>query len=436
MSTSLIVLLGFSGMAALIVLQVPIGIAMMAIGSCGFAALVGAAPALSVFGDELTSTFASADLAVVPVFLLMGSFASAAGLSEDLYRLADALVGHRRGGMAMATIGGCAGFGALCGSSLATVGTMHQVAYPEMIRRGYAPHFAAATIAVGGTLGILIPPSIIMVIYAVLSETFVVDLYVAALVPAVFAVGFYLMAVYVYCTLWPDRAPASARLTWSERLGEARRTWGVVVMVTIVVGGIYFGIFTAMEAAAVGAVIAFAFLVGRRRFTMRGFLHLMGDTATTTGMIYVMVIGASVFNYFIAASHMPEQMIQFLEAIKLPHVWVIALILVAYIVLGAVFDEVATMLITLPCVLPLIKSCGYDPVWWGIVNVTVIMIGLFCPPIGLNVMVMHGLVRNVPISRIYQGVVPYLIADFLRLALLVAFPVMATWLPATMKLWL
>lgn len=436
MSSTLIVLLGFAGMSALIILQVPIGIAMMAVGAGGFAALVGIGPGVSVFGNELTSTFASADLAVVPVFLLMGSFASAAGLSEDLYRLADALVGHRRGGLAMATIGGCAGFGALCGSSLATVGTMHQVAYPEMLRRGYAPHFAAATIAVGGTLGILVPPSIILVIYAVLSETFVVDLYVAALIPAVFAVGFYLLAVHVYCTLWPGHAPASAKLTWKQRFAEARRTWGVVVMVTIVVGGIYFGIFTAMEAAAVGAAIAFAFVVGRRRFTLRSFLLLMGDTATTTGMIYVMVIGASIFNYFIAASHMPEQLIQLLEGINLPHVWVIALILVAYIILGAVFDEVATMLITLPFVLPLIVSWGYDPVWWGIVNVTVIMIGLFCPPIGLNVMVMHGLVRNVPMSRIYQGVVPYLIADFLRLALLVAFPLMATWLPATMKHWL
>lgn len=433
MSPSLIVLLGFAGMAALILLQVPVGIAMMTIGACGFAALVGVGPALSVFGNELTSTFSSADLAVVPVFLLMGAFASAAGLSEDLYRLADAVVGHRRGGLAMATIGGCAGFGALCGSSLATVGTMHQVAYPEMLQRGYAPHFAAATIAVGGTLGILVPPSIILVIYAVLSETFVVDLYVAALIPAVFAVGFYLLAVQVYCMLWPAHAPASARLPWRHRLRETRRTWGVVLMVAIVVGGIYFGIFTAMEAAAVGVAIAFAFLVGRRRFTMRGFLRMMGDTATTTGMIYVMVIGASVFNYFIATSHMPEQLIQLLEGIDLPHVLVIGLILVAYIVLGAVFDEVATMLITLPFVLPLITSWGYDPVWWGIVNVTVIMIGLFCPPIGLNVMVMHGMVRNVPIYRIYQGVVPYLIADFLRLALLVAFPLMATWLPATMK---
>ncbi len=433
MSASLVVLLGFVALFALIVSHVPIGIAMMAVGACGFAAIVGVAPALSLFGNEVATTFASADLAVVPVFLLMGSFASAAGLSEDLYRFADAFVGHRRGGLAMATIGGCAGFGALCGSSLATVGTMRQIAYPQMIERGYAPHFAAGTIAVGGTLGILIPPSIIMVVYAVISETFVVDLYVASIVPAIVAVAMYVLAVQGYCAMAPGAAPPGRRLAWSERLRELRRTWGVVLMVVITVGGIYAGIFTAMEAAAVGAAVAFGFLLGRRRFGWRSFIALMGETATTTGMIYLMVIGASVFNYFITASHMPQQLIQALEAVQLPHVLVIGLILVAYIVLGAFFDEVATMLITMPFVLPLVVSWGYDPVWWGIVNVTVIMIGLFCPPIGLNVMVMHGLVHDVPLRRIYQGVVPYLLADFLRLALLVAFPVMATWLPATMK---
>ena len=433
MTASLVVALGFAALFVLIVLHVPIGIAMMAVGAAGFAALVGTAPALTLFGNETATIFSSADLAVVPVFLLMGSFASAAGLSEDLYRFAYAFVGHRRGGLAMATIGGCAGFGALCGSSLATVGTMHQIAYPEMINRGYAPHFAAGTIAVGGTLGILVPPSIIMVIYAVLTETFVVDLYVAAVLPAVLAVLMYVLAVQVYCTLWPALAPAGSRSTWPQRLRETGRTWGVLLMIAIVVGGIYSGIFTAMEAAAVGAAVAFAFLVGRGRFTLGRFLGIMGDTATTTGMIYLMVIGASVFNYFIAASGLPRLMIASLEAIALPHVLVIALILIAYIVLGAFFDEVATMLITLPFVLPLIVSWGYDPLWWGIINVSIIMIGLFCPPIGLNVMVMHGLVKDVPLRRIYQGIVPYLLADFLRLAILLAFPIIATWLPATMK---
>ena len=433
MSPLLIALTGFAGLFALVILHVPIGIAMMVVGATGFAALVGPGPAVALFGSEVSTTLSSADLAVVPVFLLMGAFASQAGLSADLYRFADAFVGHRRGGLAMATIGGCAGFGALCGSSLATVGTMHRIAYPEMLARNYVPHFAAGTIAVGGTLGILVPPSIIMVVYAVLTETFVIDLYVAAIVPSLLAVLLYGLAVAAYARLNPDQAPAGPRATWRQRLVETRGTWGVIVMIVVVIGGIYGGIFTALEAAAVGAVISFGFMVLRRRCTPKLFLQMLADTAGTAGLIYVMVIGASVFNYFITVSRFPQELIQLIDASGLPPLTIIALILMAYIVLGAFFDEVATMLITLPFVLPLIVSWVYDPICWGLINVTIIMIGLFCPPIGLNVMVMHGLVKDVPIGRIYQGIVPYLLADFVRLALLVAFPAMVTWLPSTMK---
>ena len=433
MSPALLAALAFGALFLLILLRVPLGIAMMIVGATGFAAKVGVAPALSVFASEVVTSFSSADLAVVPTFLLMGNFASAAGLSADLYRFSDAFVGHRRGGLALATLGGCAGFGALCGSSLATVGTMNQIAYPEMLRRRYAPHFAAATIAVGGTLGILVPPSIILVLYAVLTETFVIDLYVGALIPSVLAVLLYGLGVVVYSRLRPESAPRGERCTWRERLRETANAWGVVVLVVVVMGGIYAGVFTALEAAAVGAVASFVFLVVRGRFTWNGFVGMLADTATTTGMIFIMVIGASVFNYFMTVSEFPQQLVQAIEATNLPPVSVVALILVVYIALGAVFDEVATMLITLPFVLPLILAWGYDPVWWGIINVTVIMIGLFCPPIGLNVMVMHGLVKNVPLGRIYAGIVPFLLADLVRLALLVAFPVLVTWLPATMR---
>jgi tripartite ATP-independent transporter DctM subunit len=428
-----VVLLGFVALFALIVVHVPIGIAMVIVGACGFAVLVGVQPAMSILGSELSTVFASADLAVIPVFLLMGAFASEAGLSADLYRFAAALIGHRRGGLAMATIGGCAGFGALCGSSLATVGTMQRIAYPEMLQRGYAPHFAAGTIAVGGTLGILVPPSIILVIYAVLTETFVIDLYVAAIVPAMLAVALYAVAAGTYATLWPAHAPAGVRASLAERLRETGRTWGVLVVVAVTIGGLYAGVFTALEAAAVGTAMAFVFLVARGHFTLRTFMKTVTETAVTTGLIYLMVIGASIFNYFITVSRMPHLLVRGIESTGLAPVAVICVILVVYVVLGAFFDEVATMLITLPMVLPMIKAWGYDPVWWGIINVSVIMIGLFCPPIGLNVMVMHGMIKNVPMRRIYQGVTPYLLADFLRLALLVAFPVIVTWLPATMR---
>lgn len=433
MSSTTIILFGFVGLFALILLQVPIGVAMMISGAAGFAAIVGVQPALSMFGGEVASSFASADLALIPIFLLMGNFASAAGLSTDLYRLADAFVGHRRGGLALATLGGCAGFGALCGSSLATVGTMHRVAYPEMLARGYPPHFAAGTIAVGGTLGILVPPSIILVVYSVLAETFVIDLYIAALLPALMAVLFYGVAVVVYGLFRRDAMPAGPRLRWAERLVAVRQSLFVIALAGLVIGGIYAGIFTALEAASVGAVLSFSAYLLRRGWQRAEVFKLIGDTASVTGMIYVMVIGASAFNYFVTVSGVADLFMAAVNATSLPPWGVIAMILVVYIVLGAFFDEVATMLITLPFVLPLIVSWGYDPLWWGIVNVTVIMIGLFCPPIGLNVMVMHGLVRNVPLRRMYVGVLPFLLADFLRLGLLVAFPLIATWLPTAMR---
>ncbi|MCV0438749.1 MAG: TRAP transporter large permease [Hydrogenophaga sp.] len=433
MSSTTIILLGFAGLFTLILMQVPIGIAMMISGGAGFAALVGLQPALSMFGGEVSSSFASADLALIPIFLLMGNFASAAGLSTDLYRLSDAFVGHRRGGLALATLGGCAGFGALCGSSLATVGTMHRVAYPEMIARGYPPHFAAGTIAVGGTLGILVPPSIILVVYSVLAETFVIDLYIAALLPALMAVAFYGAAVLIYGLIRRDAMPAGPRLSGPERLQAVRQSLFVIALAGIVIGGIYAGIFTALEAASVGAVLSFSAYLLRRGWNRAEAFKLIGDTASVTGMIYVMVIGASAFNYFVTVSGVADLFMNAVNATSLPPWGVIAMILVVYVVLGAFFDEVATMLITLPFVLPLIVSWGYDPLWWGIVNVTVIMIGLFCPPIGLNVMVMHGLVRNVPLRRMYVGVLPFLLADFLRLGLLVAFPLIATWLPTVMR---
>ncbi|WP_070399655.1 TRAP transporter large permease [Hydrogenophaga sp. PML113] len=433
MSSTTIILFGFVGLFALILLQVPIGVAMMVSGAAGFAAIVGVQPALSMFGGEVASSFASADLALIPIFLLMGNFASAAGLSTDLYRLADAFVGHRRGGLALATLGGCAGFGALCGSSLATVGTMHRVAYPEMLARGYPPHFAAGTIAVGGTLGILVPPSIILVVYSVLAETFVIDLYIAALLPALMAVVFYGVAVILYGLLRRDAMPAGPRLSWAERLVAVRQSLFVIALAGLVIGGIYAGVFTALEAASVGAVLSFSAYLLRRGWQRAEVFKLIGETASVTGMIYVMVIGASAFNYFVTVSGVADLFMAAVNATSLPPWGVIAMILVVYIVLGAFFDEVATMLITLPFVLPLIVSWGYDPLWWGIVNVTVIMIGLFCPPIGLNVMVMHGLVRNVPLRRMYVGVLPFLLADFLRLGLLVAFPLIATWLPAALR---
>lgn len=433
MSPSIVALLGFAALFLLIVLHVPLAIAMMIVGACGFAVLVGPEPASALFADDVASVLGSPDMAIIPLFLLMGSFAGAAGLSADLYRFANAFVGHWRGGLAMATIGGCAGFGAVCGSSLATVGTMVRVAHPEMLARGYAPHFSAGTIAVGGTLGLMIPPSIIMVLYAVLTETFVIDLYIGAIVPGLLAVLLYFVAIYWWARRHPVEAPRGSRSDWRARRKVASETGGVITMVVVVTGGMYGGIFTATEAAAIGAFVAFLFLVLRGRFDAREFWRMIVGVAATTGMIYMMVIGASVFNYFVAVSHVPEQLLGWITASNIPHLAILALILALYIVLGAVFDETATMLITLPFVLPLVIGFGYDAVWWGIVNVVVITIGLICPPIGLNVLVLAGLLRRIAVRKIYAGIVPFLAVDIVRLALLLLFPALVTWLPGTMR---
>jgi C4-dicarboxylate transporter DctM subunit len=385
--------------------------------------LAGVQPALSLLANEPASVITNLDLAVIPLFLLMGSLAAAAGLATDLYNLAYALAGHRRGGLALATIGGCAGFGAICGSGVATAATFGRVALPEMLKRGYSPALAAGTIASGGTLGIIIPPSTIMVIYAILTEQFIVDLFIAAIVPAIFAVSLYFIAILIYVNVYdPNAGPAGDRLSWAERWQAVKANWGVLFLATVVLGGIYSGVFSVNEAAAVGVTVALAFAVARRRLTWPVFMRVLAESSATTMMIYIMIIGASIFSYFMTITHAPDRLVTAISSLALPGIAIIFILLVLYIILGAIFDEVAAMVITLPFVLPLIKHFGYDLVWWGIINVMVIEIGMICPPIGINVFVIHAVNKTIPVGAIYRGIMPFLFADILRLAILTAFP--------------
>lgn len=426
-------LVGLAGMFVLILLHVPLGVAMGVAGIVGFGLHSGMAPALSLLASETAGAFSSLDLATIPLFILMGGFASAAGLSEDLYRVAYALVGHRRGGLAMATVAGSAGFGAICGSSVATTATFGKVALPSMLARRYAPGFATGTIAAGGTLGILVPPSVIMVIYAVLAQELIITLYVAAIVPSILAVGLHMAAIGTYVRLSPDAAPSGPRMPWPERLQVIRSGWAVVALIGIVLGGISFGVFTATEAAAVGAALAFLCAVARRSLNRAVLGTTLMDTAATTGMIYVIIVGAALFGYFVAVTQAPQAMIAAIGDSGLPIAVILAIMMVMYLVLGAVFDEVAAMVITLPFVLPLVKSWGYDPVWWGIVNVVIVELGMILPPIGMNVFVIHSLAKKVPLVAIYRGVMPYVASNLVRLGLLVAFPALSLWLPAYLK---
>jgi C4-dicarboxylate transporter, DctM subunit len=429
MDPLLIGALGLGAMFALILLQVPIGFAMIATGITGFGLIAGFGPAMSILATEPASNIASVDLAVVPLFLLMGSFASAGGLSADIYTVAYALLGHKRGGLAYATVGGCGLFGAICGSSPATAATFGRVALPEMLKRGYAPSFAAGTIAAGGTLGSIVPPSVIMIIFAVVAQQFILALFVAAIIPAIIAILFHVLAVTIYIRVNPEAGPAGLRTSWPERWQAIKSAWAVMILVLAVIGGIYGGVFTVNEAAAVGAALSFLFALARRRLTWSTFWKALIETASNTAMIYVIIFGASIFSYFINVAHVPEAMTAWVQGLPLPPLAIIFVLLVIYVILGCIFDTVSAMLITLPFVLPIVTGLGYDPIWWGIINVVVVELGMITPPIGINVFVLYGVARTIPLSQIFRGVMPFVASDFCRLMLLTLIPALTLWLP-------
>ena len=416
-------------MFVLILIHVPIGIAMAIAGFVGLWAVLGIGPATEMFANAPTGLLANQSLAAIPMFLLMGSFASAAGLSRDLYSLFHSLFGHLRGGLAMSTVAGCGGFGAVCGSSIATASTFARVALPEMLERGYKPSLAIGSIAAGGTLGILIPPSNLMLLYSVLTEQFVVALFTAAIIPGLISIAMYFVAIEIIVWLKPDSGPAGRRSTWAERRATILSCWGVLLLAFVVSGGIYAGLFTVLEAAAVGCIFAFFFTWYRGQLTWPVFRNVLIQTAATTGLIYVIIFGANIFSVFIALTRMPDMLVEYIRDLGLNPTFVLLLLLIMYIILGSIFDTVAAMIITLPVVFPLIVGLGYDPIWWGIINIMVIEIGQTTPPIGIIPFVLHGMRPDIPLKTIFYGIAPFFAADLVRLAIVAAFPITAIWLP-------
>jgi C4-dicarboxylate transporter, DctM subunit len=427
-------LLGMGGMLVLIALHVPIGVAMGISGFIGVGFLIGWGPAISLFGTEPSSKISSEELAVLALFLLMGGLAGLAGLAADMYKLFYALIGHKRGGLAMATIGGCAGFGAVCGSSVATAATFTRVALPEMMDRNYQPGLAGGCIAAGGTLGMIIPPSLVMIIYGILTEEFVIALFAAAIIPGLISVVFYFITIWLTTRINPEAGPAGPPMPWPERIKVIKECWGIVFLAGVVSGGIYSGIFTVTEAASVGATIAFAFAVGRGKVTWNSFLNTLRETAGNTGLIYVIIMGASIFAYFVTLSHLPDALVTYIMSLGLPPLMVIFLFMIMYLILGSVFDTVAAMVITLPFVFPVIVELGYDPIWWGVVNVVAMEIGMITPPIGMNVFVLHGVAKDLPLKTIFAGILPFFCADVVRLAVIVLFPGIVMYLPRAWNL--
>ena len=424
-----IALLGILIMFVLIALHVPVGVSLAITGVGVFAWIVGFDEAVSLIGTEFSATLSNMDYSIIPFFILLGSLASAAGLSTDLFRLANSFLGHRRGGLALATVGGCAAFGSVCGSSLATVATMTRVALPEMLKRGYNPSLATGSIAAGGALGSLIPPSLIIVLYALLTDLDTRMLMIAAIIPAMLAIVMNALTIITIVRINPDIAPKGERASWTTRGQSLVKSWQVLLLGGVVAGGIYGGLFNITEAAAVGVVIAFLMCGMRGQLTKSNLREVLQETASNTAMIYMMLIGASILSYFLSISHMPEYTVAWIDSMNLPAFVVVLALYLMYLILGSIFETVAAMVITLPFVLPIVTGLGYDPIWWGIMMLSVIGTGMNTPPIGMNVFVLFGMTRDIPLKTIFAGTLPFVISDIIKLLILTTVPEITLWLP-------
>jgi C4-dicarboxylate transporter DctM subunit len=432
MTQEVIAVLGFVVLFVLMALRVPIGIAMGITGVGGFAALTSLHPALNLLAQSPMRVTTDWDLAVIPMFILMGAFATAGGMSRELFHASNAWLGHRRGGLAMATITACAAFSAINGSSVATAATMTQVALPEMRRAGYQPGFATGVIAAGGTLGIMIPPSVIFVIYGVLTETDVSKLLVAGILPGIVGTILYINAVQIVGLFRPEIMPRGERFGWGERASSLRDVWATLLLFIFCIGGMYVGLFTATEAAAMGAGGAFLIGIVRRRLPPRAIMQCLIDSVRTTAAIFTIVIGAFLFGYFLVITQTTQNISAFLLSLPIGPYGILTLILLMYIFLGAIMDELAMILLTVPVIFPVITQLGFDPIWFGVIVVMVVELGMIMPPIGMNVFVINSLARDVPLWTIYRGVMPFILSDFVRLAVLVAFPWLSLFLPSQM----
>jgi tripartite ATP-independent transporter DctM subunit len=372
-------------------------------------------------------------LSVVPLFILMGNFVTRAGMSQELFRAAYAFVGHLRGGLAMATICACAGFGAICGSSIATAATMAKVAYPSMRELGYSDKLSTGAIASGGTLGILIPPSTLMVIYGVMTETNIGKMFAAGILPGILAT--FLLCLAVQWTVFKDPAsgPRGNKSSWGERFRAIEGVWGVALLFILVMGGIYGGVFTATEGAGIGAFGALCFALLRRALSWRTFLDALVESGRTTAMLFAILTGALMFAEFVNYTTMPNDLKTLVSTLNLSPIWVIVAICVIYVLLGTAMEELSMILLTVPVFFPLVVHLGFDPIWFGILIVVVVEIGLISPPVGMNLFVLNALLPQVPTKILFQGVLPFVIADVVRLGILIAFPAISLWLPSMMR---
>jgi C4-dicarboxylate transporter, DctM subunit len=429
LSTLAVGIIGFVTMFALIMVRMPVALAMLAVGGGGYAYFSGVPNMLRFLNATPYYLFSNYTLSVIPLFILMGAFAERSGLARDLFTVCSRLVGRVRGGVGVSVIGACSIFGAICGSSIATTATFSRAALPQMRRLGYDPAFAGAIVAVGGVVDLLIPPSIILVIYAIIAEQNIAKLFQAALVPGLLAIALYCAVVVFRALRSPALAPLHRERDDAERSSTGPATvWPALAVILIVIGGIYSGLFTPTEAAGVGAILMLAAGLAQRRMSWADFVYSLTQTATTSAMIFGVLLGAEVFNAFLALTQLPEQAAEYIGGLHISPYAFIVLLMVFYILLGAVMDELAMMLLTVPVLFPIISGLDFGipsdevGIWFGILVLTVIGIGLIAPPMGLGVFIVTSIVKDIPITGVYRQVMPFVLADIIRLALLCVFP--------------
>ncbi|KQY98402.1 C4-dicarboxylate ABC transporter permease [Pseudolabrys sp. Root1462] len=433
MSTDAVAAIGFVALFALMMLRVPVGIAMGAVGVLGFGYVVGdIGPALKILAQSPIRTATDAEFAVIPLFLLMGAFASSSGMSRELFRASNTFLGHFRGGLGIATIAACGGFAAICGSSVATAATFSKVAYPEMRQYGYPQSFATGVIAAGGSLGIMIPPSTVFAVYGLITEQDIGKLFIAGVVPGLLAIGMYILTINIIALVRPGFLPKTPRHSWAERIEALRDIWAVVLLFFFIIGGLYAGMFTATEAAGMGAAGAFIIAVVRRKLSREEFMRSLIESLRTSASVFTILIGALIFGYFLTVTQVPQRLTEFLTGLGLGPYGVLVLIMLMYLVLGCIMDAMAMIILTIPIVFPVIKALGFDPIWFGVIIVMTVELGLIHPPVGMNVFVIKSVIKDVKLSTVFKGVLPFVATDIIRLAILILFPILATWLPSHM----
>ena len=433
-----VALIGIIILLTMLFIGVPLGMGLMTVGYFGFAYVHphGFTAANSVAGQQILELALNFQFSVLPLFILMGVFVARAQLSDDLYEASNRWLGHFRGGLAMATVAACGGFAAVSGSSAATAATMAKVAVPSMRKYGYGDALSAGTVAAGGTMGILIPPSGALIIYGLLTEEDIAKLFVAGIIPGLITIAAYIAVIKIVTLIWPTMGPPGDRSSWNERLRSLYKVWGVLFLFFLIMGGIFFGIFTSTEAGGIGATGALVFAIIRRRMSWKIFYESLAEAAITTAMIFTVAFGALILNQFVNMSGMPQVVLELIDSLDATPLQVVLVIMVFYVLLGMFIEGVAMIFLTVPIFVPVIMGLdfGFSDVliWWGIVLVMVVEISLITPPIGLNVFILKSMLPDVPLSKIFKGIAPFFCADLFRLAIVVIFPAVALWLPTVM----